>query len=343
MALWREPKRLRMDNQRPNTKEKCIMKYDIYTYHDYLQQLLPESNFNLDVFNGTEQPCEITCNLCGAHHSFSCAALIARRARRNCKNVCKNCEKNNWTLAQSTAKHKAQYLLKMKGTIQLIDGLITWGSKQPATWQCTKCGHLFKRSPAIMFNQNILSCPWCETHPFKDSNEMIIEKAQELWGTEYSILDILQATNKNGSKRILVSHNKCGFKYEVNLWNFLHGQGCPRCKSSHGERRVRNYLIKNKFYFQEQYPITINNTILKLDFYLEESDNKFAIEYNGIQHYQPVDFFNGAAGYAKQIERDKLKEKYCIENNIQLIIIPYNDESIINSDVLAQRLHGQVA
>lgn len=123
---------------------------------------------------------------------------------------------------------------------------------------------------------------------------MIRGKAIELWGTEYTVLNY---SEKAKTRRILVSHNKCGFKYTVNLWNFLHGQGCPHCKASHGEKKVRDYLIKNQFYFREQYPIHTNGTILKLDFYLEEPCGKFAIEYNGIQHYRPVDFFNGEIGY----------------------------------------------
>lgn len=318
------------------------MKYDINSYHDFLQQLLPESNFRLDRFDGTERPCEITCNACGEHHCFSYAALIARRARRGCKNVCKNCENNTWTEKQHIAKNKAQYMLAKKRTIQPLGDIKTWSTRDLVTWKCIKCNHTFERSTFVMFNQRSLNCPWCETRPFQYSDEMIKAKAQDLWGTEYSILDAKAAANKNGSKRILVAHNKCGFKYDVSLWNFLHGQGCPRCKSSHGEKKVRDYLNKNGFYFQEQYSINIQNKNLRFDFYIEENNRRFAVEYNGIQHYQPVVFFNGQEGFIEQIKRDELKKEYCIENNIQLIIIPYNDESLINSEKLAQRLRGQV-
>ena len=319
------------------------MKYTKESYYSHLQKLLPDSDFTLDVFTGTEQPCEITCNRCGTHHQFAYAALIARRARRNCKNVCKNCEINEWTTSQKEAQHKAEYLLQQKQTIQLVGELKSWGSKEPAKWHCTQCNHDFYKAPIIMFNQNGLHCPWCETHPFEYTQEIILEKANELWGTEYTVLDCSKITNKNGSKRILVSHNSCGFKYEVSLWNFLHGQGCPRCRASHGERKLREYLKKYNFYFQEQYAIRINESYLRFDFYLEENGKKFAIEYNGIQHYKPVSFFNGEEGLQKQQARDELKKQYCLDNNIELIIIPYDDESLINSEKLAQRLRGQVA
>lgn len=51
------------------------------------------------------------------------------------------------------------------------------------------------------------------------------------------------------------------------------------------------------------------------------------IEYNGIQHYEPNDFFGGEESFKKQLIRDKIKKKYCENNNIKLIIIRY-DENI---------------
>ena len=316
--------------------------YTKESYHEYLMSLLPESDFILDVYNGTEKPCEIICNMCGTRHYFKEANKIARRARRGNKNVCKNCENNDWTKMQKIAKNKALYLLEQKKTIELVGNLKTWSSRQPALWHCKKCNHNFERTPFAMFSSGSLACPWCETHPFKYSTEMVEIKAKELWGTEYTLLNADFSKNKSGSKRVLVQHNKCGFKYNVSLYNFLHGQGCPRCRASHGERRVRQYLTSRGFVFQEQYVISTNNTYLKLDFYLEENNHKYAIEYNGIQHYQPVDFFDGEEGFRAQQERDKMKQEYCKINNIDLIIIPYNDESIINSESLAQRLHNQV-
>ena len=92
----------------------------------------------------------------------------------------------------------------------------------------------------------------------------------------------------------------------------------------------------------EEQIIQTENHTLKLDFYLEEQGQKFAIEYNGIQHYEPVEFFGGESEFVKQQERDSEKKKYCQENNITLICIPYNNEYLIESEALAQRLRGQV-
>lgn len=48
-------------------------------------------------------------------------------------------------------------------------------------------------------------------------------------------------------------------------------------------------------------------------------EHGIAVEYNGLQHYEPVEFFGGKEGYLDNIRRDELKRKKCIENNVKLI------------------------
>ena len=47
------------------------------------------------------------------------------------------------------------------------------------------------------------------------------------------------------------------------------------------------------------------------------------IEVQGQQHYQEVDIFNDSLETVQK--RDKVKEDYCLANNIPLIKIPYWD------------------
>lgn len=57
--------------------------------------------------------------------------------------------------------------------------------------------------------------------------------------------------------------------------------------------------------------------------YEKLQNKKFAIEYNGRQHFEPITFFGGEEEFKTQQERDKRKEKYCEDNNIDLLVIPY--------------------
>ena len=49
------------------------------------------------------------------------------------------------------------------------------------------------------------------------------------------------------------------------------------------------------------------------------------IEYNGIQHYEPVEYFGGERQFKIQQEHDKRKRKYAEDNKINLIEISYLD------------------
>ena len=50
---------------------------------------------------------------------------------------------------------------------------------------------------------------------------------------------------------------------------------------------------------------------------------KIAIEYQGKQHFEPVEFFGGVENYQEQQKRDKLKALRSQENGIKLIYVNY--------------------
>lgn len=50
-----------------------------------------------------------------------------------------------------------------------------------------------------------------------------------------------------------------------------------------------------------------------------------AIEYQGKQHFVPVEFFGGEEHYNKQVERDKKKKMLSNRNGVNLVYINYNE------------------
>ena len=50
---------------------------------------------------------------------------------------------------------------------------------------------------------------------------------------------------------------------------------------------------------------------------------KIAIEYQGKQHFEPVDYFGGEENFLKQKERDELKAKRSAEHGVKLIYVNY--------------------
>ena len=61
-----------------------------------------------------------------------------------------------------------------------------------------------------------------------------------------------------------------------------------------------------------------------LDLYIPSL--KTAIEYQGIQHYRPVEFFGGEEALLQRLELDLVKRQLCEENQVRLIEWPYDVE-----------------
>jgi len=71
-----------------------------------------------------------------------------------------------------------------------------------------------------------------------------------------------------------------------------------------------------------------------LDVYVPSS--KLAFEFQGLQHYEPVSFFGGEAGYADLQKRDKVKARKCRENGVTLIAWKYDKP--LSADALLSTL-----
>ena len=64
---------------------------------------------------------------------------------------------------------------------------------------------------------------------------------------------------------------------------------------------------------------------------------QYLIEFDGMQHYIPNDFFGGIKEMKKRQLYDKRKNKMAINNNIPLIRIPYfHEQSLTIEDLLVE-------
>ena len=102
--------------------------------------------------------------------------------------------------------------------------------------------------------------------------------------------------------------------------------GCPKCSMYHNEEIIADILDSLELVFkpQKKFDDCKDKNPLPFDFYLV--DYNICIEYDGEQHYSPINF-NGKTSSAEAFKKtqlhDKIKTEYCINNNIPLIRIPY--------------------
>ena len=75
---------------------------------------------------------------------------------------------------------------------------------------------------------------------------------------------------------------------------------------------------------------------MSYDIYIQEL--KVAIEYQGEQHFRPVDFFGGKESFEKQILRDKEKLRLSEEHGIKLVYINFDDD--ISTTLIKEKVEG---
>ena len=153
---------------------------------------------------------------------------------------------------------------------------------------------------------------------FLKSHEQYVEELKEI---NPNIVVLEQYLGAN----IPILHKclKDGNEWYVSPSSILNGYGCPQCRETKGERRIRIYLDKHHitYKYQQLFDDCIDIKPLPFDFYL--SDYNIAIEYDGKQHFEPVEHFGGKEGYEYTIRHDKIKTEYCKNNGILLLRIPY--------------------
>ena len=104
------------------------------------------------------------------------------------------------------------------------------------------------------------------------------------------------SNNQHCHDKILIKCNKCGFieyKYINNIIN--NDSKCNNCSEniSNGEYIIRDFLEEHnlKFEREKKFDGLIYKYNLRFDFYIKKYNT--VIEFDGIQHFEPIEFFGG--------------------------------------------------
>lgn len=148
---------------------------------------------------------------------------------------------------------------------------------------------------------------------------------------------ILRSTYKNNKTKISLECKKHGvFKVRYDNFKNLNHQ-CMQCsketRESKGERECRE-IIENltgkKFPTKRPKFLTNPETgySLELDGYCKEIN--LAFEYDGEQHFKPIEWMGGEEKFKQTQKLDKLKNDLCKSSKITLIRIPFTIKNIEN-------------
>ena len=99
-----------------------------------------------------------------------------------------------------------------------------------------------------------------------------------------------------------------------------------KLKGSFGERLIHQILEDNNIPFEREWRVTLpDGSQGRFDFYVNKS---YYIEYDGEQHTKVVQAWDGLEGLEKRLEKDSLKNEYCMIGRIPLIRIPYTVKDV---------------
>lgn len=193
-------------------------------------------------------------------------------------------------------------------------------------WECKK-GHTWK----ALFS-NILTDHWCKACAFgMYTLEDMRAKAGEYGG---ECLSVIYPGIDNDAKWRCVKGHEWVARWGHVLYD---GTWCPNCTVWKGEQKIQELLDAAKVKWTGQK--TFENCkgtgggFIKFDLFLP--DYNILIEFDGAQHFKPVEIFQGIQGFQKRIHHDTLRSNYCEENGITLIRIAFDEDLEV---VLAERL-----
>lgn len=151
-----------------------------------------------------------------------------------------------------------------------------------------------------------------------DSLEDFLKKAKKAHPTGYSFDKVKYEDFKN---KVIVTCNKHG-DFKIRRANFIAGQGCPKCMLINQMKLLEK--LENKFpniEFNWEYRTNwLGNQ--RIDIFIPGL--KIAIEYDGQQHFVPIEHFGGKVGFEITKTRDKLKEQKCKNNGVLLLRLKYD-------------------
>ena len=125
----------------------------------------------------------------------------------------------------------------------------------------------------------------------------------------------------------------CGKETTVMAQHLLshNTQSCGCSKKSYGEEQIAKILTDNSIDFIPEYRVP-ELGLMRYDFYLPQYNR--LIEFDGQQHYCAVEYFGGEKKFLERQERDKVKTQYAIDNNIDIVRIPYWEKDNISLDMI---------
>lgn len=296
---------------------------------DFVNKLLNKWSISREDFElltpylGWDKKIEVRCNKCGKVMTTSAGSFCHSKRKWFCQ--CYGQSPEWWSV-----KEQFDDWLKSNKNFEVMEDFK--GRTVNLSVKCLRCGATQKRSVQSLIQND--GCLVCENkHAIKKTQNQFKRELEEIYGDEYLPLD----EYKDANSYILMRHTPCGKIYRTKPHNLLTQKGgtCPVCSThSNGERAIARFLDVNQIEYEKQKRLSSYKRA-PFDFYIPSKN--LLIEFQGIQHFQPVARFGGQESFVRQCQVDIAKQEIAEAEGYELLYINYNQIKDINQ-ILAQRL-----
>lgn len=270
-------------------------------------------------YQNANTPITCQCNKCGYTWEANVRSLLNGSACPKCRYI---------IIQQKKRKTHEQFVQQMQELHPNLTVLSEYkGDRIKVKCYCNIHKITFDNTPGRLI-QNDYLCPKCVSE-YRSKSQALSQTDFEnrIKQTQPNVLVLSKYKNSNSYIEVkCLVHNQM---YKQLASSLLAGKcGCDKCIGSKGERLISKILSERQIKYLAQYSFDNCRNIapLKYDFYLP--DYNCCIEYQGVQHYKPVQFGgisieNAQKKFDEATLRDRIKVEYCAKNNIKLLCIPY--------------------
>ena len=307
------------------------------THKEYVLQVA-DLNPNIEVlgvYDGNKHPIEHKCKKCGCVWKTQPLHIIQGHGCPDCAKLQRPISN---TMSHETFTTRATMLYP---DIEIL-GIYT-GTHKTIKVRCKTCGHIWHpKASCLLVSQNTsggTGCKQCYTN--RQTKNINVFKS-ELYKKNINIKLIGEYINSYTKTLFKCYECEKQCEWSTTPASVLSGHKSSMCTMSNGVVIIKKFLDNHSIaYTMEQTFEKCKNVYpLRFDFYLPEYN--CCIEYDGEQHYSPVNF-HGCSDIKSDMSfqqtkfNDIIKNEYCISNNINLLRIPFFELNNIEN-ILCQHL-----
>ena len=174
-----------------------------------------------------------------------------------------------------------------------------------------------------------------------NTNEFI-NKAKKIHGSKYDYSKVKYVNAKTDVCIICPEHGEFWQQPDQHLSK----NGCPECARG---KTSKEFILKRRLMETfDKYVIVSEKRFMwlkkqRIDIFFEGFD--IGVEYQGAQHFRPIDIFGGETSFKKQRENDIKKKLLCDKNRINLLYFSFDKhegdfpyEVIYDIDILIEKI-----